>query len=78
MRYLYTGVQKPRGAKRKYDGKVDLSDLSRFTPIKQIEPQLNLYTLTVWHISLKCKIRIAALVGVEPRYVRKFIISPET
>jgi hypothetical protein len=29
MRYLYAGKQKPRGAKRKYDGKVDLKDLSR-------------------------------------------------
>jgi DDE superfamily endonuclease len=62
MRYLYTGVQKPRGAKRKYDGKVDLSDLSRFTHVKQLEPQLNLYTLVVWHVSLKRKIRIAVLV----------------
>jgi hypothetical protein len=62
MRYLYTGIQKPRGAKRKYDGKVDLSDLSRFTPVKQLEPQLNLYTLVVWHVSLKRKIRIAVLV----------------
>jgi hypothetical protein len=26
LRYLYTGVQKPRGAKRKYDGKVVLGD----------------------------------------------------
>jgi hypothetical protein len=51
MRYLYTGVQKPRGAKRKYDGKVDLSDLSRLFHVKQLEPQLNLYTLIVWHVS---------------------------
>ncbi|PSB12914.1 transposase [filamentous cyanobacterium CCP1] len=62
MRYLYTGVQKPRGAKRKYDGKVELSDLSRFTYVKQLEPQLNLYTTVVWHVSLKRNIRIAALI----------------
>ena len=29
LRYCYTGEQKPKGAPRKYDGKVDLSDLSR-------------------------------------------------
>ena len=29
LRYLYKGAQKHRGAKRKYDGKVDLADLSR-------------------------------------------------
>jgi Transposase DDE domain len=62
MRYLYTGVQKPRGAKRKYDGKVELSDLSRFTHVKQLEAGLNLYTLAVWHVSLKRQIRIAAVV----------------
>jgi hypothetical protein len=62
MRYLYSGVQKPRGAKRKYDGKVELSNLSRFTHVRQLEPQLNLYTLIVWHVSLKRQIRIACLV----------------
>ena len=62
MRYLYTGVQKPRGAKRKYDGKVQLSDLSRWSHVRQLEPQLDLYTLVVWHVSLKRQIRIAAVV----------------
>jgi hypothetical protein len=62
MRYLYTGVQKPRGAKRKYDGKVKLSDLSRLIHVRQLEPHLDLYTLVVWHVSLKRQIRIAALV----------------
>jgi DDE superfamily endonuclease len=62
MRYLYSGVQKPRGAKRKYEGKVDLSDVSRLSHVRQPEPGLDLYTLVVWHVSLKRKIRIAALV----------------
>lgn len=52
LRYLYTGVQKSRGAKRKYDGKVNLSDWSRWLHVKSLEPGLNLYTLVVWHISL--------------------------
>jgi hypothetical protein len=62
LRYLYSGVQKPRGAKRKYEGKVDLSDLGRFTHVRQLEPQLNLYTRVVWHVSLKRQIRLACLV----------------
>lgn len=62
MRYLYTGVQKPRGAKRKYDGKVDLNDRSRLSYVRQLEPGLDLYTALVWHVSLKRKLRIAALV----------------
>lgn len=62
MRYLYTGVQKPRGAKRKYDGKVNLSNLARLTQVRQLEEQLNLYTTIVWHVSLKRQIRLACLV----------------
>lgn len=62
MRYLYSGVQKPRGAKRKYDGKVQLRDLSRLSHVRQLEAGLDLYTLVVWHVSLKRTIRIAAVV----------------
>jgi hypothetical protein len=62
MRYLYKGEQKPRGAKRKYDGKVELRDLSRLSHVRQLAPGLALYTLVVWHVSLKRKIRIAAVV----------------
>ncbi len=29
LKHLYAGEQKRRGARRKYDGKVDFSDLSR-------------------------------------------------
>lgn len=62
LRYLYTGVQKHRGARRKYDGKVDLADLSRWTHVRQLEPELNLYTVVAWHVTLKRQIRIAGLV----------------
>lgn len=62
LRYLYTGVQKPRGAKRKYDGKVQWSDWSRWSHVRSLEPGLDLYTTVVWHVSLKRKIRIAAVV----------------
>jgi Transposase DDE domain len=62
LRYLYTGEQKPRGARRKYDGKVDLNDLSRLTFVEQLEAGLTLYTAVVWHVSLKRQIRLACLV----------------
>jgi hypothetical protein len=62
LRYLYTGVQKNRGARRKYDGKVDLSDPSRFTWVGEVEPDVKLYTAVVWHMSLKRLIRIAYLI----------------
>jgi hypothetical protein len=62
LKYLYTGEQKPRGAKRKYDGKVYFQDLSRLSWVKALEPNLNLYTAVVWHVSLKRQIRIAYVV----------------
>ncbi|WP_083580161.1 MULTISPECIES: transposase [Planktothrix] len=61
LRYLYTGEQKKRGAPRKYDGKVDLNDLSRLTFVNQIEPQIFLYTQVVWSCCLKCPIRLVYL-----------------
>jgi hypothetical protein len=51
LRYVYTGVQKPRGRKHKYDGKVDLTDVSRMTLVGEIEPKLYLYTVIVWSLS---------------------------
>ena len=59
LRYVYTGEQKPRGRKRKYDGKVDLTDVSRMTFVGEIEPKLSLYTVIVWSLSLKRKVRLA-------------------
>jgi len=40
LRYLYTGVQKRRGRPRKYDGKVDLQDLTRLTFVETCNPKL--------------------------------------
>lgn len=61
MRYLYTGSQKSRGARRKYDGKVKLSDISRLTFVREVESKVYLYTAKVWHVSLKRNIRIVYL-----------------
>ncbi len=62
LRYLYTGVQKTRGRKRKYDGKVDLTDLTRLTWVETVQPKVDLYTQRVWHVSLKREIRVVYLV----------------
>jgi Transposase DDE domain len=61
LRFLFEGEQKTRGARRKYDGKVDLTDLSRFTWVSQLQPGVDLYTQQVWHGSLKRLIRLAVL-----------------
>jgi hypothetical protein len=58
LRYLYTGPHpKRRGARKKYDGKVNLKDLSRLTPIP-ISKTVTLYTAIVNSVSLKRTIRV--------------------
>jgi hypothetical protein len=59
LRYVYTGEQKSRGRKRKYDGKVDLTDVSRITLVSEIEPQVYFYTVEVWVVRMKRKVRLA-------------------
>jgi hypothetical protein len=67
LQYLYSGPQKGRGAPRKYDGKVVLSNLPRLKFVREIEPEVRMYTQEVWHVSLKRKIRIVVLVNLEKR-----------
>ena len=63
LKYLYDGPQKPRGARRKYDGKVDLTDLSRWQSLGKDDNDISLYTAIVWSVSLKRKIRVVYLVN---------------
>ena len=62
LRFLYMGAQKRRGRPRKYAGKVDLSDMGSFTFVATVEPDVELYTAVLWHVSLKRTIRVAYLV----------------
>lgn len=62
LRYCYTGEQKTKGAPRKYDDKVDLSDLSRLEFGDELANGTKLYSQVVWHVSLKRKIRIVYLI----------------
>jgi hypothetical protein len=58
LRYLYAGPHpKRRGARKKYDGKVNLTDLSRLTPIP-LSDDLTLYTAVVNSVSLRRNIRL--------------------
>jgi Transposase DDE domain len=61
LRYVFEGEQKARGAKRKYDGKVNLADPTRLTWVRELQSGIELYTAVVWHISLKRKIRLVYL-----------------
>lgn len=62
LKFLYEGPQKRRGNRRRYDGKVNLADPSRFTWVKTLEDGVALYTAVVWSVSLKRRIRLAYLV----------------
>ena len=63
LKYLYDGPQKPRGASRKYDGKVELTELSRWRSLGEVDTQLSLYTAIVWSVNLKRKIRVVYLLN---------------
>lgn len=63
LKYLYEGPQKSRGARRKYDGKVALTDLSRWNALGEVETDTYLYTAVVWSVSLKRKIRVVYLLN---------------
>jgi hypothetical protein len=50
LRYVYTGTQKLRGARRKYAGKVNLADPTQLLSVRQVQPGIDLYTAVVWHV----------------------------
>jgi IS4 transposase len=75
LRYVYTGVQKPLGRHRKYDGKVDLTDVSRMSLVRELEPKLFLYTVVVWSLSLKRKVRLAYLLDSrDPKRIGRILL----
>ncbi len=73
VQYLYEGAQKPKGRKRKYDGKVDFLDLSRFeqAQVKVVSKEVKLYSKLVWSVSLKRKIKLV-VVKYEKKTVNLF------
>ena len=63
LRHLYTGEQKAKGRHRKYEGKVDFTDLIRLTetPVKVKEKEIKLFSAVVWSVSLKRKIKLVVV-----------------
>jgi hypothetical protein len=64
LRYLYQGLQKQFGAKRKYDGKVKFDDLSRFEYVGEVDKDIHLYTLVVNSVKLKGNIRLVYVLNL--------------
>lgn len=80
-RFLYTGPHpQRRGRKRKYDGKVNFHDLSRFEYLGTLEekPHIQLYTARVWHVSLKRALRVVVLVNRNDPRKPRFIVLAST
>lgn len=74
-RFLFTGaLAGGRGRPRKYDGKVDFSDLSRLEPLETDEPRQWLYTARVWSVSLKREIRLLVLVSANAADKQKPVV----
>jgi len=80
-RFLYTGPHpKRRGARRKYDGKVNFQDWSRFEDLgpRHDEPHLHLYTAVVWHKTLQRRLRLVVLLNRKDPAKPRFIVLGST
>jgi hypothetical protein len=73
LKVLYTGIQKPKGRRRQFDGKLDCSDLSRFEFVQDLDKTNKLYTALVYSVSLKRKIRLVYLLK-QKDHKRSFVL----
>jgi DDE superfamily endonuclease len=79
--FLYTGPHpKRRGARRKYDGKVNFQALSRFEDLGTMddEPHLHVYTAVVWHKTLQRCLRMVVLLNRKDPAKPRFIVLGST
>jgi hypothetical protein len=60
LKHLYFGGQKPTGRRRKFDGKVDFNDLSKFkeSTVKIDNQEIRLSSAIVWSPCLAGQIRL--------------------
>ncbi len=59
LRYLYAGTQTGgKGARKRYDGKVQLDDLSRWTFVTELEEHVSLYTAVLNAPRFKRNLRV--------------------
>lgn len=75
LRYFYRGAYSGKGRPKRYDGKVEFSDLGRFVYEGDVEEDLHLYVQTLWHVGLKRTIRVVLLLNTskaKPRYILLF------
>src|SRR4029450_6746395 len=79
--FLYSGPHpQRRGARRKYDGKVNFQALSRFEDLgtREDEPHLHLYTAVVWHTTLQRPFPLVVLLNRKDPAKPRFIVLGST
>ena len=75
LKCFYQGGYAGLGRPKRYDGKVDFKDLSRFVYEGAVAKDLHVYTQTLWHVSLKRTLRVVLLLNTskdKPRYILLF------
>lgn len=75
LKFFYHGKQKPRGRKRLYDGKVDLSDTARLHLCKTLKDGTKILTADVWAVTFQQPIRLVYLLqenAAQRRYALLF------
>ena len=73
LKFLYDGPYSGRGARRRYDGKVNLRDHRRFQFVERLEAGVALYTAVVWSVRLKRQVRLAYLLK-ERQGRRRYVV----
>lgn len=79
LRYLYRGPYRGRGRPKRYDGKVDVTDLSQMVYEGELEHDQHLFTAVVWSCALKRVIRLALILDSstgKPRRALLFSTDP--
>lgn len=74
LRYIFEGEQKKRGRRRKYTGKVSFDDLSQFEKVDLDEKHLTLYTLVLWSVSLKRKIKVVVALKSKDKNKVRYVV----
>ena len=75
LRYFYRGAYSGFGRPKRYDGKVDFAELSRFVYEGAVAPSLHSYVQTLWHVRLRRSLRVVLLLDTrktKPRYILLF------
>jgi DDE superfamily endonuclease len=81
LRFLYMGRREKRGGRpRRYDGKVDFADLSRFQYLGTVEEadHLHLYTAALYHVSLKRRLRVVVILDYRDPKKRRYAALSST